>query len=174
MDDVGDAQRTRAKLESTVDGLDETIRELRMAVFSHQGEAAAPGGLPVRLLRVVTEATDGLGFEPRLQFDGPVELIEVRIADHLTPVLREALSNIAHHARAGLVRVAVSVAEDVTTLRVSDDGIGVPLRSSVVEGSPTWPNGPRKLGGDVTISPHTSGGPVLVWQVPIQRTPQPA
>ena len=40
-------------------------------------------------------------------------------------MLREALSNIAHHAQAGHVRVAVSVADDVT-LTVSDDGVGVP------------------------------------------------
>ena len=170
---VGDAQRTRAKLESTVNGLDETIRELRMAVFSLQGAAAAPGGLRGRLLKVVTEATDGLGFEPRLQFDGPVESMEVCIADHLTPVLREALSNIAHHAQAGLVRVAVSVADDVT-LRVSDDGIGVPAEVLGGRGLTNMAERARKLGGDFTISPQPSGGSVLVWQVPIQRAPQPA
>ena len=118
---VGDPQRTRARLESTIDGLDETIRELRTAVFSLQGSASAPGGLRGRLLQVVTDATDGLGFEPRLQFDGPIETIDDHIAEHLTPVLREALSNIAHHAHARDVRVAIRVDDDVT-LTVADDG----------------------------------------------------
>ncbi len=34
----------RARLQSTVDGLDLTIKELRMAIFSLQGAGSAPGG----------------------------------------------------------------------------------------------------------------------------------
>jgi signal transduction histidine kinase len=170
---VGDPQRTRARLESAVDGLDQTIKELRMAVFSLQGAASAPGGLRGRLLQVVTEATDGLGFEPRLQFDGPIESINDEIADHLMPVLREALSNIAHHAQAGHVRVTVSVADDVT-LTVSDDGIGVPAEVLGGRGLINMAKRARDLGGDFTISPQPSGGSLLTWQVPAQRSPQPA
>jgi PAS domain S-box-containing protein len=170
---VGDPQRTRARLESAVDGLDETIRELRMAVFSLQGAASAPGGLRGRLLQVVTEATDGLGFEPRLQFDGPIETMDGHIADHLTPVLREALSNIAHHAQAGHVRVAVRVADDVT-LTVSDDGVGVPAEVLGGRGLINMAERARGLGGDFTISSEPAGGSLLTWHVPAQRSPQPA
>ena len=107
-----------------------------------KGAASAPGGLRGRLLQVVTEATDGLGFEPRLQFDGPIETMDVHITDHLMPVLREALSNIAHHAHAGHVRVAVSVAADVT-LTMSDDGIGVPPEVLGGRGLINIANGPE-------------------------------
>jgi PAS domain S-box-containing protein len=170
---VGDPQRTRARLESAVDGLDETIKELRTAVFCLQGAASAPGGLRGRLLQVVTEATDGLGFEPRLQFDGPIETMDVHIADHLIPVLREALSNVAHHAQAGHVRVAVSVADDVT-LTVSDDGIGVPAEVLGGRGLSNLAARARDLGGDFTISPQPSGGSLLTWQVPAHQSPPPA
>src|SRR6185295_505386 len=102
----------RGRLQSTIDGLDETIRELRMAVFALQGAGAAPGGLRGRLLAVITDCTEGLGFEPRLQFDGPIETIDDQIAEHLVPVLREALSNVARHAHAHNVRVSVSVGDD--------------------------------------------------------------
>jgi PAS domain S-box-containing protein len=173
MGGVADPQRTRARLDSVVDGLDQTIKELRTAVFSLQGAAAsAPGGLRGRLLQVVTDATDGLGFEPRLQFDGPIETIDVDIADHLIPVLREALSNIAHHAEAGHVRVAVSVTDDVT-LTVSDDGIGVPAEVFGGRGLTNMAERARTLGGDCTIKPEPSGGSQLTWQVPVQRSPQP-
>jgi signal transduction histidine kinase len=170
---VGDPQRTRARLESTIDGLDQTIKELRMAVFSLQGAAAAPGGLRGRLLQVVTDATDGIGFEPRLQFDGTIETMYVHIADNLVPVLREALSNIAHHAEAGQVRVAVSVADDVT-LTVSDDGVGVPAEVLGGRGLTNMAERARALGGDFTIRPEPSGGSLLTWQVPAQRSPQTA
>jgi len=172
MGGVGD-QRTRARLESVVDGLDQTIKDLRTAVFSLQGAASAPGGLRGRLLQVVTEVTDGLGFEPRLQFDGPIESIDIHIADHLIPVLREALSNIAHHAEAGHVRVAVSVARDVT-LTVSDDGIGVPAEVLGGRGLTNIAERARALGGDFTIRPEAAGGSLLTWRVPVQRSPQPA
>ena len=44
-----------------------------------------------------------------LQFDGPIETIDDHIAEQLLPVLREALSNIACHAHANKVRVAVTI-----------------------------------------------------------------
>ena len=71
--------------------------------------------------------------------------------------LREALSNIAHHAQAGHVRVAVSVASDVT-LTVSDDGIGVPAEVLGGRGLTNMAERARDLGGDFTISPEPSGG----------------
>jgi signal transduction histidine kinase len=108
-----------------------------------------------------------------LQFDGPIESINDEIADHLMPVLREALSNIAHHAQAGHVRVTVSVADDVT-LTVSDDGIGVPAEVLGGRGLINMAERARALGGDFTISPQPSGGSLLTWQVPAQRSPQPA
>ena len=171
MADVGDRQRTRARLESAVDGLDETIRELRTAVFSLQGAASAPGGLRGRLLELVTEAADGFGFEPRLQFDGPIESMDIGIADHLVPVVREALSNIARHAHAGHVRVAVSVADDVT-LTISDDGNGVPAEVLGGRGLTNMATRARDLGGDFTIAPEPAGGSVLTWRVPAERSPQ--
>ena len=111
-----DEDRTRRRLEQAIDGLDQTIQDLRTAVFSLQRTAEAPGGLRGRLLEVITEATSGLGFEPRLQFDGAIETTPAAIAKELLPVLREALSNVAKHAHARNVRVTVAVGEDVLLL----------------------------------------------------------
>jgi len=169
---VGDPQRTRARLESAIDGLDDTIRELRTAVFSLQPAASAPGGLRGRLLHVVTEATDGLGFEPRLQFDGPIETIDDHIAEQLLAVLREALSNIAHHAHARDVRVAVAVDGDVT-LTVADDGVGVPTQVHGGRGLTNLAERARNLNGNCTINPQPAGGSLLTWQVPVDASAPP-
>jgi signal transduction histidine kinase len=80
--------------------------------------------------------------------------------------LREALSNIAHHALADHVRVAVSVSNDVT-LTVSDDGVGVPAEVLGGRGLTNIRERARRLGGDSTISPQPSGGSLLTWRVPI-------
>jgi hypothetical protein len=77
-----------------------------------------------------TEATDELGIEPRPQFNGPIEWMEVHTGDHRTPVLREALCNIA---QAGHVRLAVTV--DDLTLKAPTTVSACPPASSVVEGS---------------------------------------
>ncbi|MGZ4760849.1 MAG: PAS domain-containing sensor histidine kinase, partial [Ilumatobacteraceae bacterium] len=101
--------QAKPRIQSTIDGLDQTIKELRLAVFSLQGGEPQPAGLRGRLLATLTEATTGLACEPRLQFEGPIETIDNTIAEQLIPVLREALSNIARHANARNVRVAVAV-----------------------------------------------------------------
>jgi len=158
----------RARLQSTIDGLDQTIKELRMAIFSLQGAGAAPGGLRGRLLAVITESTAGLGLEPRLQFDGPIETIDDHIAEHLAPVLREALSNITRHAQAHNVRVTVTVADDIT-LTVADDGIGVPEQILGGRGLTNTAERARALGGRFTLEAQPSGGSLLTWQVPVEQ-----
>ena len=164
---VVDDDAAKTRIQSTIDGLDQTIKELRLAVFSLQGGDPQPAGLRGRLLATLTEATTGLGFEPRLQFDGPIETIDNNIAEHLIPVLREALSNISRHAHARNVRVAVVVDEDIT-LTVSDDGVGVPSEVLGGHGLANMTDRANRLGGAASITARPEGGSQLLWQVPLQ------
>ncbi len=159
--------QVKPRIQSTIDGLDQTIKELRLAVFSLQGGDPQPAGLRGRLLATLTEATTGLACEPRLQFEGPIDSIDNTIAEQLVPVLREALSNIARHANARNVRVAVAVAEDIT-LTVCDDGIGVPDEVLGGHGLANMRERAHGLGGNMTLTTQPSGGAVLVWRVPLQ------
>jgi PAS domain S-box-containing protein len=161
--------RARQRLEATIAELDQTIVELRMAIFSLQGAGAAPGGLRGRLLDVVLDAVPGLGFEPRLQFDGPVETIDEAIVEHLVPTLREALSNVARHARARRVRVAISVGDEVV-LTVTDDGVGVPEEVLGGRGLTNLANRAEKLDGTFDITAEPTGGSRLTWRVPVGVT----
>ncbi len=157
--------QTRARIETTIEGLDDTIKNLRSAIFSLQTPSARPDGLRGRLLDVVTHATDNLGFEPRLQFDGPLDTVDDRLAGQLVPVLREALSNIAQHAGAHHVRVSVSVTDELT-LTVADDGGGMPDEVLGGNGLTNMAHRARALGGNFRIGPQPGGGSVLVWHVP--------
>jgi two-component system sensor histidine kinase DevS len=161
--------RARHRLEATIAELDQTIIELRMAIFSLQGAGAAPGGLRGRLLDVVMDAVPGLGFEPRLQFDGPVETIDETVAEHLVPTLREALSNVARHACAHRVRVAISVGDEVV-LTVTDDGVGVPEEVLGGRGLTNLANRAEKLDGTFDITAEPTGGSRLTWRVPVGVT----
>jgi two-component system sensor histidine kinase DevS len=161
---VGEAARVR--ISETIDSLDETISELRMAIFSLQGSAATTtGGLRGRVLAVVNDASAGLGFEPRVQFDGPIDAIDSDIAEHLLAVMREALSNVTHHAQATHVRVAVEATDEIV-LTVTDDGIGVPADVFGGRGLGNMARRAEDLGGTFEIKCQSSGGSCLRWCVP--------
>lgn len=162
---------TRARLETTITDLDETIKELRTAIFSLQGpSSAAPGGVRGRVLDVIHESRSGLGFEPRLRFDGPIEIIDDTIVDHLIPTLREALSNIARHADARSVRVTLTATQTVT-LSVLDDGTGLPASIDAGRGLKNMATRAMELGGTFTTTNSPTGGTQLVWEVPAEAPP---
>jgi PAS domain S-box-containing protein len=164
-----DTERARPRLEATVDALDATIKDLRTAIFALQSAGeSAPGGLRSRLLDVVTETSGSLGFEPRLQFGGTVETVDDGIAEHLVPVLREALANVARHADARHVRVSV-VAGDEVVLTVSDDGSGIPERVVAGHGLENMAERAEELGGVLAVESVPGGGTSLTWRVPARR-----
>jgi len=161
---VPEAARTR--LEGTIDDLDDTIRELRAAIFSLQGSTPALSGLQGRLVEVTTEAGQRHGFEPRLQFDGPIDSIPDDVADHLVPVLREALSNVGRHAAASRVRVTLLV-DDSVRLSVADDGVGMPSQVAGGRGLANLAGRAEQLGGTMEIGVDARGGTRMTWQVPM-------
>ena len=164
---VDDPRATSARLRSSIDGLDETIHELRMAIFALTGAGSAPGGLRGRLLNVVTDADHRFGFEARLRFVGPIETIDDTIADHLMPVLREALSNVARHAEARCVLVVIAVTSHVR-LTVSDDGTGFEPGTLGGCGLANMVDRASGLDGWCTVVPGAVHGSQVTWQVPLR------
>jgi signal transduction histidine kinase len=141
-----------------------------MAVFFLHSAAAPPGGLRGRIVEAMTDATGALGFEPRLQFDGPIDTIADDIADHLIPVLREGLANVAQHARARSARISVTVNRDVT-LTLSDDGVGVPAEVLGGHGVRNLAERAAALGGTSRLETVDAGGSLLTWCVPATTEP---
>ncbi len=117
-------EATSARVIEVVDELDQTIREIRQAIFRltvHNLDAAS---VRRRVVDVVDAEQSALGFAPELAFNGPLETVGEAVVEHLIATLREALSNAARHADARTVRVTVDVGDDVC-LVVDDDGIGL-------------------------------------------------
>jgi len=155
----------RERIERAVAELDETIREIRSAIFGLQAPADGGPGLRGELARVVHEARPALGFSPRLQFDGPVESIAAPVAEQLLPSLREALANIARHASATAVRIVLSVGDEVV-LSVTDNGVGVPDEVIGGHGLRNLADRAALLGGSCSVARADGGGTVVVWRVP--------
>jgi two-component system, NarL family, sensor histidine kinase DevS len=168
---TGADERTRERLQATITDLDETIKELRAAIFALQGPGPNPHGVRGRLVEVIADAGAGLGFEPRLQFDGPIETMDAPVVTHVEAVLREAVTNVARHADADHVRISISLDHDEVVLVVVDDGRGVPDGVVGGRGLVNLAGRAHDLGGSFTIGPDPDGGSRLEWRAPaLSRT----
>jgi two-component system sensor histidine kinase DevS len=155
-----------SRIESIVDELDATIRQIRNSIFQLH---AAPPGASLRgdVLDVVAEAARALGFDPEVSFLGPVDTTsspELRTA--LLATLREALSNVARHAQARRARVLVYAGEHLR-LEVADDGVGVAGGGRRGEGLKNMAARAESLGGSCAITGGEAGGTTVTWQVPL-------
>jgi signal transduction histidine kinase len=88
------------------------------------------------------------------------------VVEDLLAVLREALGNVTHHARAASATVAATAAPGRLTLQVSDDGAGFgpTARRS---GLDNLARRAEHHGGTLTVAPNTPTGTELTWTVPL-------
>ena len=91
-----------------MDDLDATIREIRAVIFGLQTLGADDRGRRAEILHVASDERAVLGFEPRVNFAGPVDaVVPGAVIDDLVAVVREALTNVAKHSRASQANVVV-------------------------------------------------------------------
>ncbi|GAB4084161.1 two-component system sensor histidine kinase [Myceligenerans cantabricum] len=156
------------RVGQAVDDIDETIALIRTTVHRLQpgGAGARRVGLRSRVITEVDAAAESLGHAPRLRFDGPVDTaVPPEAGDHVVAVLREALSNVARHARSRTVSVRLAVSDDVV-LAVVDDGVGIP-GDVPRSGLHNLAQRAADLGGTLRVEPGTASGTHLEWRVPL-------
>jgi signal transduction histidine kinase len=156
-----------SRVSGAVDALDETIREIRSAIFSLQARGdSRPHGLRAQVLDVVGEMSVPLGFAPSLRLVGPLdETVPSEVGEHLLGALREGLSNAARHAHASQVDVTVQ-ADSELALRVRDNGTGMGT-STRRSGLANLAERAAKMDGKLEITPAGGGGTQLDWRVPL-------
>ena len=95
--DIATATR---RVQGAIDELDLTVKHIRSAIFGLEARRhAAQSGVRTRVLDLVSEAGPMLEFEPTVLFEGPVDTATPEpVATDMLATLREALSNVAHHA----------------------------------------------------------------------------
>ncbi|HET8615115.1 MAG TPA: GAF domain-containing sensor histidine kinase [Actinomycetales bacterium] len=153
------------RLDDAVEDLDNTIRDVRRTIFRLHGRAASDGGLNAVLESVIKDAQQALGFPPRLRTHGPLAGVDPEVAADLLAVLREALSNVARHAAANQVDVDLRVGPPLT-LRVRDDGVGLPAGPGRRSGLANLEERAAAHGGQCSVSVGQDGGTIVVWEIP--------
>ena len=159
------------RVHQAVDALDDTIRDIRSAIFTLQSRSSTKQpGVRTRIAVVVEEMTALIGFAPSLRMDGRLESrVPAEIVDHMLVVLREALSNAARHAGATRVHVGVQAGRDLV-LQVRDNGEGI-KSTDRRSGLANLAERAAELGGKLRTGPADGGGTELEWRVPLPQRP---
>jgi signal transduction histidine kinase len=156
------------RIEAAVGELDATVREVRSAIFELHAPRLPGRSTREAVLQLSAESARTLGFEPAVQFLGPVDAsLDDDTAEHLLAVEREALSNVAKHAAATRVSVVVEVADGSLTLCIEDDGVGPATGRSGGRGVDNMAARARQLGGDCTLEGREPSGSRLRWSIPV-------
>ena len=159
------------RIGEAIEKLDETIRQLRKAIFDIE-LTINKEGLHPKVLDIVHELRPVLGLNPQVSFTGPVDkVVTGQLAEEVLAVLREALTNVGKHAHASQVVITVAAGDELR-LVVADDGEGM-------RGVPTNGDGlglknlrqrAERLGGGVDIGTSREGGTRITWHVPLDQT----
>lgn len=160
-------------LDSAVDGIDEAVTQIRATIRSLHGEEDGTG-LADRLQREAQRARGPLGFDPVIVLDPSAvagAALDPDLCDDITAVVREALSNIARHARASSAVIRLDLGPRVLTLSIDDDGVGIHPDATAPgarrSGLANFEARARHHDGSCTVSRGSHTGTRVVWQVPL-------
>jgi signal transduction histidine kinase len=120
---AGDARTIAAEIAQAVD---ETAQRVRDAIFDLR-TSPEPGQLFDAWVRDYTQRfAETHGLASRVEEAGPPRELPLEHQLHAMAIVREALHNVAKHARARTVTVGIEWGGDGMAVTVSDDGRGLP------------------------------------------------
>jgi signal transduction histidine kinase len=156
----------RDRVQRAVHDLDETVREIRTAIFDlHVPMAGVDTGLRRRLLDTAADAAGGNAVHT-VRIGGPVDsLVNAEIGTHAVAVLREAVSNAVRHGRPTEVTVTIEAGDELL-IDVVDNGIGIDV-SAARSGLRNLEQRAVECGGTLTVRTEDAGGTRLHWCVPL-------
>jgi signal transduction histidine kinase len=148
------------------------LQDLRDVVTRSRG---TPGSLSDTLAEIRGEtsqrlAAAGLELVWEINVDLPDPELDTARALHLHRIVREAISNVIRHARAGRVRVRTKAIGGKLLLDLTDDGGGREASSSKGRGLDNMRERAAELAGDIDWKPRTEGGTKVLLTMPLGET----
>jgi signal transduction histidine kinase len=152
-----------ARLQTAVEDMDDTIRQIRTSIFGLQESRNAAATPRSVLVDLVSELEPVLGFAPDLRFAGPVDtVLDPGALDDATAVVREGLTNVAKHSDADQVSVSVSVSARHITIEIVDNGSVEPIGGGRPSGLANLTRRASLRSGALTLT-HDPQGTTLRW-----------
>ncbi|MEQ1735079.1 MAG: GAF domain-containing protein [Rhodoglobus sp.] len=167
-------EASRTKLTEQVDALDAAITEIRTAIFAMtSARDARQPSLRHRVIDLVGQMSDLFSEAPRVTFSGAVDLmVTAELADDISAVIREGLSNVARHASAHEVSVAVSLAGGVVSVEILDDGVGIDKAIGRSSGTINLARRAVAWKGAFVVAPRQPRGTRLGWSARVDEKEQ--
>ncbi|MGK3201101.1 GAF domain-containing sensor histidine kinase [Amycolatopsis sp. MEPSY49] len=154
------------RLTQHIDQLQDVIEEIRSAIFALHVRPGAGRGLRARVQNAITDGCADSAIRTTVRLSGAFDRVPAALAEHAEAVVREAVSNVLRHARAGEVAITVSLDDDLV-VEVSDTGIGMPA-AVARSGLRNLEQRAAEAGGSLRLDRPPGGGTRLLWTVPVR------
>jgi PAS domain S-box-containing protein len=152
--------------------LDETVASVRRIAADLRPLMLDDLGLNAAIEWLADSASRRLGIAIHVQLGETEPSLDERVAIAVYRMVQEALTNVARHARATRVEIALAQRGDELLLEVRDDGIGFPERALQREGSfglVGMRERAQMLGGHLEVDNPPGGGGRVCVRVPLAR-----
>lgn len=166
-----DPDWARQQIEAVMDGLNQTIYDIRNYIFDLQAQEETRE-LEAVLENLVHDLRLDTLLEVELEVVGtPCCLPSTQLAAHLSQIAREALSNVVQHAQANRVVVSLHYEGHQIRLAVADDGTGMRVPTAagngqMGQGLSNMQARARLMRGELTLENAPGQGTRVVVTVP--------
>lgn len=164
-----DPQEARERVDRAIDILHGAIRDIRNFIFGLRPILLEDGGLTHGLGLLADELHRNAAIDVTVQAVEPLGL-PMGTAAEVLAVAREALSNVARHARATSASVELAVANGAVVLTITDDGIGFEAdaeRPGAHQGLANLRDRAGRLGGSATVDSRPGEGTRIILSLPL-------
>ncbi len=165
---------TRQSLQTLAANTREAVDALDQVVWAVNPLNDTLAGLVEYLSYLATSYLSPLNVNCRLDvpFEWPEIEVRAQVRHEITLAFREALQNIVKHAAAGSVTLHMRLDPPVLTIRLADDGRGLPEESAGPgkEGLSNMRSRLAMIGGSCTVRRRPEGGTEVEMRAPL--TPQ--
>jgi len=165
----GGHRRLHARADATVRQIDVTIRSVRQ-IINDLRPNVLDLGLSAAVDWQVADFARRTGIECELVDDDGEHRIDDHCATAFFRILQESLNNVARHARATRVRIALQQQADMLTMTIRDNGVGMQPGSRNRHGSFGLVGIEERvgiLGGSFSISSGLDSGTTIVVTIPV-------
>ena len=165
---------SRARIAAMLEMLDDTVASLRRIASDLRPLMLDDLGLDAAIEWLAHDAARRMRIEVTAEIGEGACAIDERSAIALYRMVQEALTNVARHARASVVRIALERRGDEVVLTVRDNGVGFPDRRTVRDDSLGLLGISERalmLGGRMEVDNPPGGGGQLEVHLPAVPAP---
>lgn len=167
-----DPAEAAARVDRAIESLNLTIRDIRNFIFGLRPELLEQADLAASIAALADEFRLNTLIDVELDLEATPAGIPAEARIQLLQIAREALSNIARHAKASRASVSVAVEGGVLALVVADNGRGFDPslpRDAGHQGLGNMADRAAELGGELTIESAPGAGTRIIVRLPIDR-----